>query len=56
MMGILQAIIVSSETFGIGHLLNLFNGSGMNLANKLIQISFAIAAAHHTAPNQSNSY
>lgn len=38
-----SAIIVSSVTFGIGHLLNLFNGSGMDLVNNLIQISFAIA-------------
>ncbi len=38
-----SAIIVSSVTFGIGHLLNLFNGSGMDLANNLIQIGFAIA-------------
>ena len=38
-----SAIIVSSVTFGIGHLLNLFNGSGMDLANNLIQIGFAAA-------------
>lgn len=38
-----SAIIVSSMTFGIGHLLNLFNGSGMDLVNNIIQISFAIA-------------
>ena len=37
------AIIISSVTFGIGHLLNLFNGSGMDLVNNLIQISFAVA-------------
>lgn len=35
------AIIVSSLTFGIGHLLNLF--TGMNLINNLCQIIFAIA-------------
>lgn len=38
-----SAIIVSSVTFGIGHLINLFNGSGMDLVNNLIQIVFAIA-------------
>lgn len=36
-----SAIIVSSLTFGIGHLLNLF--TGMNLINNLCQIIFAIA-------------
>lgn len=38
-----SAIIVSSVTFGIGHLVNLFNGSGMDLVNNLCQISFAVA-------------
>lgn len=37
------AIIISSATFGIGHLANLFNGSGMDLANNLCQIFFAVA-------------
>lgn len=37
------AIIISSVTFGIGHLINLFNGSGMDLVNNLCQICFAIA-------------
>lgn len=41
--GIKSAIIVSSVTFGIGHLVNLFNGSGMDLVNNLCQIGFAIA-------------
>lgn len=41
--GIKSAIIVSSVTFGIGHLVNLFNGSGMELVNNLCQICFAIA-------------
>ena len=36
------AIIVSSLTFGIGHIVNLFNGSGRNLASSLIQVVFAI--------------
>ena len=38
-----SAIIVSSVTFGIGHLINLFNGSGMDLVNNLCQITFAVA-------------
>lgn len=36
------AIIISSVTFGIGHLVNLFNGSGMDLVNNLCQVCFAI--------------
>lgn len=38
-----SAIVISSVTFGIGHMINLFNGSGMNLVNNLCQIVFAIA-------------
>ena len=38
-----SAIIISSVTFGIGHMINLFNGSGMNLVENLCQIVFAIA-------------
>ena len=38
-----SAIIISSVTFGVGHLINLFNGSGMELVNNLCQIGFAIA-------------
>lgn len=38
-----SAIIISSVTFGVGHLINLFNGSGMELVNNLCQIVFAIA-------------
>ena len=38
-----SAIIISSVTFGVGHLINLFNGSGMELVNNLCQICFAIA-------------
>ena len=41
--GIKSAIIVSSVTFGIGHIVNLFNGSGMDLVDNLCQICFAIA-------------
>lgn len=38
-----SAIIISSLTFGIGHIINLFNGSGMDLLSNLCQIVFAIA-------------
>ena len=38
-----SAIVISSVTFGVGHIINLFNGSGMNLVNNLCQIVFAIA-------------
>ena len=37
------AVMISSVTFGIGHIINLFNGSGMDLAGNLCQIVFAIA-------------
>ncbi len=38
-----SAIIVSSVTFGIGHIINLFNGSGMDLLSNLCQVVYAIA-------------
>lgn len=38
-----SAIIVSSVTFGLGHLLNLVNGSGAGLAENLFQVTGAIA-------------
>lgn len=38
-----MAIIISSVTFGLGHLLNLFNGSGMELVANLCQVFGAIA-------------
>lgn len=38
-----SAIIISSVTFGVGHLINLFNGSGMDLVSNLCQIIFAVA-------------
>lgn len=38
-----SAIIISSVTFGVGHLVNLFNGSGMDFVSNLCQICFAIA-------------
>lgn len=38
-----SAVVISSVTFGIGHIINLFNGSGMDLAGNLCQIVFAVA-------------
>lgn len=38
-----SAVIISSVTFGIGHIINLVNGSGMNLVNNLCQIVFDVA-------------
>ena len=38
-----SAIVLSSVTFGIGHIINLFNGSGMDLVGNLCQIVFAVA-------------
>ena len=37
-----SAVIISSVTFGIGHIINLLNGSGMDLVDNLCQIVFAI--------------
>ena len=41
--GVGSAIIVSSVTFGIGHIVNLFNGSGAELLPNLLQVVYAIA-------------
>lgn len=38
-----SAVIISSVTFGIGHIINLFNGSGMDLVSNLCQIVLAVA-------------
>ena len=38
-----SAIVISSVTFGVGHIINLINGSGMNLLNNLCQVVFAVA-------------
>lgn len=38
-----RAIVISSVTFGIGHMINLINGSGMHLLENLFQVIFAIA-------------
>ena len=37
-----SAVIVSSLTFGIGHIVNLFNGSGKDPASALLQVFFAV--------------
>lgn len=42
--GVKSAIIVSSLTFGIGHIVNLFNGSGVELLPNLLQVVYATAA------------
>lgn len=42
--GLKIAVIVSSVTFGIGHIVNLFNGSGVDLFSNLLQVAYAIAA------------
>lgn len=39
-----SAIVVSSITFGIGHIVNLINGSGAELLPNLLQVIYAIAA------------
>ena len=41
--GVRSAIIVSSITFGIGHIVNLFNGSGAQLLPNLLQVMYAVA-------------
>ena len=38
-----SAIIVSSVTFGIGHIVNLINGSGAELLPNLLQVLYAVA-------------
>ena len=41
--GVKSAIIVSSVTFGIGHIINLMNGSGAELLPNLLQVIYAVA-------------
>ena len=41
--GLKSAVIVSSVTFGMGHIINLFNGSGAQLLPNLLQILYATA-------------
>ena len=38
------AVIVSSITFGLGHIINLINGSGTELLPNLLQVVYATAA------------
>ena len=42
--GLKSAVIVSSLTFGIGHIINLVNGSGAELLANLLQVVYATAA------------
>ena len=41
--GVKTAVIVSSITFGMGHIVNLFNGSGADLLSNVLQVGYAIA-------------
>ena len=41
--GVKSAIIVSSATFGIGHIVNLVNGSGAEWLPNLLQVVYAVA-------------
>ena len=41
--GVRSAIVVTSVTFGIGHIVNLFNGSGAELLPNLLQVMYAVA-------------
>lgn len=41
--GVKSAIIVSSITFGIGHIVNLINGSGIELLPNILQVIYAVA-------------
>ncbi|MBO5372124.1 MAG: CPBP family intramembrane metalloprotease [Lachnospiraceae bacterium] len=41
--GIKSAVIISSVTFGIGHIVNLINGSGAELLPNILQVIYAIA-------------
>lgn len=42
--GVTLAIIVSSITFGIGHILNLLHGTGADLLPNILQVVYATAA------------
>ena len=41
--GVRRGVVISSLSFGLGHVVNLFNGRGMTLADNLWQIGSAIA-------------
>ena len=43
-LGLKTAVAVSSLTFGMGHLVNLINGSGADLFASLMQVVYAFAA------------
>ncbi len=43
-LGLKTAVAVSSLTFGMGHLVNLINGSGADLFASLLQVVYAFAA------------
>ncbi len=38
-----SAIVISSITFGIGHIVNLINGSGADIVSNLCQVCYAVA-------------
>lgn len=42
--GVKAAVAVSSITFGMGHIINLLNGSGAELIPNLLQVVYAMAA------------
>ena len=42
--GVKSAIVVSSVTFGIGHIINLMNGSGAEFLPNLLQVIYAVSA------------
>ena len=44
--GVKSATIVSSVTFGLGHIMNLINGSGAELLPNLLQVIYAIAIGY----------
>lgn len=43
-VGMKFAVLISSVTFGMGHLVNLFNGSGAELFASVLQVCYAMAA------------
>ena len=44
--GLISAILVSSVTFGIGHIMNLINGSGADLLANILQVLYALAIGY----------
>ncbi len=41
--GVRRAAVISALTFGAGHLVNLFNGSGAPVPDTLLQVAYAVA-------------